>query len=117
MHASQELLGRITQALDLPDDYFIETRLAIVVDHLSQDPALVARVYASLPKNPAASEKAPSAPRRRASAPSMAQIQAELLRKRLGEDLVDPASYRDRKSGADQRSNPKAKPPSSRRSR
>lgn len=45
---SSELASRVARELGLPDDYFIETRRAQVVDQLNQDPELVDRIYAQL---------------------------------------------------------------------
>ena len=46
--ASSDLALGVARALDLPDDYFIETRRAKVVERLNQDPELVDRIYAQL---------------------------------------------------------------------
>ena len=39
--ASPELIKRIAKALDLPEDYFLETRRARIVALLEEDPRLV----------------------------------------------------------------------------
>lgn len=40
-----ELAQRVSNALGLPDDYFQEVRLALIIDSLQQDPHLLDRVY------------------------------------------------------------------------
>jgi plasmid maintenance system antidote protein VapI len=49
-----ELARRISVSLDLPADYFVETRLASVVERLECDPDLMDRVYDCLTKKHAA---------------------------------------------------------------
>jgi transcriptional regulator with XRE-family HTH domain len=46
--ATGVLTRRVATALGLPDDYFPEARLAFIVDHLGDDPALLNRIYAQL---------------------------------------------------------------------
>jgi transcriptional regulator with XRE-family HTH domain len=42
---SAELIRRIAHALDLPDDYFLEQRQALVVSRLRGDPKLLNELY------------------------------------------------------------------------
>lgn len=46
--ANSDLAARVAKALDLPGDFFIETRRAQVVERLNEDPELVDRIYARL---------------------------------------------------------------------
>jgi transcriptional regulator with XRE-family HTH domain len=46
--ASGELTQRVAAALDLPEDYFPEARLAFIVSHLTQHPQLRDRIYDQL---------------------------------------------------------------------
>jgi hypothetical protein len=39
---------RMTKALNLAEDNFMEARIAFVVEHLSDDPALLDRIYDEL---------------------------------------------------------------------
>lgn len=48
--ATGELTRRVAVALNLPEDYFPETRLAFIVDRLGDYPALHDRVYDQLRK-------------------------------------------------------------------
>src|SRR5437667_3127806 len=43
-----DLVRRTSNALGLPEDYFLEARLAIVIERLEEDPALVDRIYARI---------------------------------------------------------------------
>lgn len=45
---SADLTRRVAKALNLPEDYFMEARIAFVVEHLSDDPALLDRIYDEL---------------------------------------------------------------------
>jgi transcriptional regulator with XRE-family HTH domain len=45
-----ELARRVSIALGLPADYFIEARLAAVVEELERDPALLDRIYDRMTK-------------------------------------------------------------------
>jgi transcriptional regulator with XRE-family HTH domain len=47
--ASVDLMRRVALALGKADDYFTEVRLAIVVQGLERDPALVEKLYVELP--------------------------------------------------------------------
>jgi hypothetical protein len=44
-----DLMRRVALALGKADDYFTEVRLAIVVQGLERDPALVEKLYVELP--------------------------------------------------------------------
>lgn len=46
--AGPDLALKVAKALDLPDDYFIETRRGQVIEQLNQSPDLVDRIYAEL---------------------------------------------------------------------
>jgi transcriptional regulator with XRE-family HTH domain len=46
-----DLARRVARALDLPDDYFAETRSAYVAEHLDDDPVLRDRTYDRLRLN------------------------------------------------------------------
>ena len=48
--ATGELTRRVAAALDLPEDYFPEARLAFVVDRLTNHPELRDRIYDQLRK-------------------------------------------------------------------
>jgi hypothetical protein len=43
--ATPDLIRRTSDALDLPEDYFAEVRLALVIERLENDPSLLDRVY------------------------------------------------------------------------
>ncbi len=49
--ASLELIAKVTRALDLPDDYFLETRTAVVADYVQSHPQRLNRLYAEARRN------------------------------------------------------------------
>jgi transcriptional regulator with XRE-family HTH domain len=42
---ADDVLARIAAALDVPADYFLETRIRAIVRHMDEQPALVNRLY------------------------------------------------------------------------
>jgi hypothetical protein len=45
---SADLTRRVAKAVNLREDYFMEARIAFVVEHLSDDPGLLDRIYDEL---------------------------------------------------------------------